>query len=423
MKHIVKFEKIVSEGKALGYLDGRACFVIGPLPGETAEVRVTKEKKNYVEAELEVVTVASKHRRPAAEDHYLACSPWQGVDYTYQLELKRQMLAEVFARPELKLPVAGMVAAPEATGYRNKLEFSLLTGADKQMSLAFHTRNSSTGLVALPKGCVLGSEAMNKAALGLLERLNTMNISGYIEALTIRQSHTTGELLAVVALHQVPKRDWSDLMRPELASLVVTRVRRGQHELVWHTGDLTLSDTVGGVELAYPYDGFFQTNVPMFERALEQIMAAVPQGARVVDLYGGVGAIGLPLAKRSSDVVSVEIDKPAVKQAEANARAAGLTNYRAVASMAERLDPMLLAKADCIIVDPPRAGLHERVVGALLDAAPKRIIYLSCNPVTQARDMMSLSEHYRAKSVTGFDFYPGTLHLESLVILDRVSAA
>src|SRR5690242_8690383 len=103
MPHTVEFKKIVSEGKALGYLDGRACFCVGPLPGESAIVEVSKSKSNFVEATQREIVLASPHRHEPSEDHYMLCSPWQGVDYEYQLELKRQMLTESMARPELGL--------------------------------------------------------------------------------------------------------------------------------------------------------------------------------------------------------------------------------------------------------------------------------------------------------------------------------
>jgi 23S rRNA (uracil1939-C5)-methyltransferase len=353
----------------------------------------------------------------------MLCSPWQGVDYAYQLELKRQMLTESMARPELGLAVTDMVGAPSPLGYRNKLEFALLAGEERHLQLAFHARGSDTQLVALPDGCALGSEAMNKAALALLEKINAYKIAGYIDSVTIRQSQTDGKIVAVVALHQKAKRDWSDLKIPELAGVVVTLVRKdGRHEKLWQTDETELTEMVGGVELRYPYDGFFQVNLPCFNGALEQIIDAVPEGSKVVDLYGGAGTIGLPVARKARRVVGVEIDPESVDQANANAARAGLANYEAMAVSAERMSADVLRDVDLVIVDPPRAGLGRRVVDMLLEAAPQRIIYLSCNPVTQARDLILLKDAYKTSGVTGFDFYPGTLHLESLAILDRVQA-
>jgi 23S rRNA (uracil1939-C5)-methyltransferase len=416
----VTFEKIVGGGKALGYLDGRPCFAAGPLPGETADVVIIKDKPGFIEVGVVKIIGPAPQRNLPAEDHYLSCSPWQGVQYDYQLELKRTVLADAFARPGLELAIIDMVGASNQLGYRNKLEFSVKP-SDGRLDLAFHERGSYEGLVPLPHGCTLGSEAMNKAALELIARAHKLKLGGYMETLTVRQSSDTGQILGHIALHQVPKRDWSDLAVPRLAGVVVSRVRRRvDHELIWNTGETQLTDKLGGVELTYPYNAFFQTNVEMFELVLKAILAAMPRNARIVDLYGGVGTIGLAAAKFSTEVLGVEINESSVKLAQENADKAGLTNYRAIATMAQRLNPELLAGVDCVVVDPPRAGLELQVVKSLLAAAPARIIYLSCNPSTQARDILLLKDKYSPSDVTGFDLYPGTLHLESLVVLDRI---
>src|SRR6185369_7199978 len=294
------------------------CFAAGPLPGEVAEVEIARDKPGFIEANVVRITVASPRRQAAAEDDFLECSPWQGVDYEFQTELKRAMLADAFGHPKLSLPVTDMIVGDGRLGYRNKLEFSLKKGENS--SLAFHTRGSYEDLVALPHGCKLGSEAMNKAAGLVLSRIDALKLAGYVETLTIRQSISSGALLGVVALHQVPKRDWSDLSVPGLSGLVVTRVRhRDEHEMIWHTGEAELVEKVGGLELAYPFDGFFQTNPPMFERALARILAAVPKDCNVVDLYGGVGSIGLAVAAVSREVVGVEINLSSTEMAMANA--------------------------------------------------------------------------------------------------------
>ncbi len=420
MTHTITFEKIVGGGKALGYLDGRPCFAAGALPGETAEVVIIKDKPSFVEASVAKIITPAPQRNQPAEDHYLSCSPWQGVEYAYQLELKKVVLADAFARPGLEVPVADMIGAKNRFGYRNKLEFSVKPG-DNRLDLAFHERGSYEGLVALPHGCKLGSEAMNEAAVELIDRAHKLKLDGYMETLTVRQSMDTGRILGHIALHQVPKRDWSDLAVPGLAGVVVSRVRRRvDHELIWNTGETQLTDTLGGVKLTYPFNAFFQTNVEMFEVVLQSILAAMPRNARIVDLYGGVGTIGLAAAKFSKDVLGVEINASSVELAKLNAEAAGLTNYRSLATMAQRLSPELLAGVDCVVVDPPRAGLELQVVKTLIAAAPAKIIYLSCNPATQARDVLLLKDAYRTAGVTGYDLYPGTLHLESLVVLDRI---
>jgi 23S rRNA (uracil1939-C5)-methyltransferase len=413
----VKFEKVVGEGMGLGYLDGKVCFAAGPLPGEVAEVEVVKDKPGYAQAQVVRFIETSDRRQAPSEEHYLSCSPWQGVDYDYQLELKRGVLGECFARPDLKLPVAELVPAPAQLGYRNKLEFSVINGPAP--ALAFHARGSFPGLTPLPRGCALGHADMNAAALALAKRAGELKLED-IQTITIRRSELTGRLLAQMVLERPPKRHWPELMVPDLSGLVVSRAQgRRDHLPIWKTGETWLRDRLGGVELGYPYDGFFQTNVPMFEQILTRIVAAVPDGATLVDLYGGVGTIGLAAAHKCRHVTGVEIAAASVEAALANAGRGGFSNYEAVAVAAGALDPGVLADANCVVVDPPRAGLERRTVEAILKAAPARIIYLSCNPATQARDLLLLAPDYTSGAVTGFDLYPGTLHLESLVILEH----
>ena len=423
----VRFDKIVPEGKAMGYWQGRALFAVGPLPGEEARVRVTRRKKDWAEGVVQEWVETSPRRGEASETHYLSCSPWQAVEYDYQLELKRGMLAEVYARPELAaagLRVGEVMASPQRFGYRNKLEFSLWEAGAKgsgKLELAFHERGSWKYLLPAPHGCLLGTEAMNQAAETVVERVNELDLVGVADTLTVRQSHTHGQVITVLLVKDTVERDWSKLVVPQVAGVAVVRkLRHDTYETLWQHGELMLRETVGGVKLIYPWDSFFQVNLPAFEAALGRVLAEIKPGAQVIDLYGGAGTIGLPAARVAARVVGVEIVQSSVDLANRNADINGLTNYRALAIAGEKLDPSVLAGADTIIVDPPRAGLHPKVVDMLLAARPERIIYLSCNPVTQARDVTLLLAAYKPSGpVVGFDFYPGTLHLESLVTLAR----
>ena len=417
----VTFEKVVPDGNGLGRFDGKALFVPGVLPGETARVSVSGRKKTWARGQIIEVTQPSKHRHKASEAHFMSCSPWQGVEYDYQAQLKRSMLAELYSRPELTREVARFEQAPAASGYRNKLEFSVRTDEYGELSLCFHARGSYTELIDTPAGCVLGSEAMNDAALGVLDVLRRLDVADYAETLTVRQSVHTGGVIAVMQVKRAIKRDWPLLGSLGLQGVAVVRPNGDRTTtMLWSTGSMVLRERLGGLELDYPWDSFFQVNVAMFEKTLADVMAAVPAGGRVIDLYGGAGTIGLALAAQSSQVVGVEISTASVELAAANARTNAISNYRSVASAAERMDPELLTGADTVVLDPPRAGLHPRVIDYLLQAMPTRIVYVSCNPVTQVRDCLLLqAAGYEVGEPTGYDFYPGTFHLESLVVLAR----
>jgi 23S rRNA (uracil1939-C5)-methyltransferase len=423
MSEKVTFQKVVADGQALGYWHEKALFVPGPLADETATIDVTNEKTKSAQGIVIDYITPSVHRHEALEAHYGACSPWQSVDYAYQLEMKTLMLKEAFSRPGLELEIEEVIGSEQPLGYRNKLEFRFLKTAAGELSLAFHYRGNNTALIAAPAGCVLGSSRMNEAATRLAHLLTKMGLAGEAESLMIRESQTGNGMIAIITLKQVVTNNWLQLKLNELTGVaVITKPRRRQAEIIWSEGSLALGETVGGVEQYYPYDSFFQTNVPMFERALERIVDRVPSGSRVVDLYGGAGTIGLAVAAAGAlSVVGVDIVRASVEVARRNGKRNGLTNYRAIIAASERVDPAIIRSADVVIIDPPRAGLAAKVAETLLECAPKQIIYLSCNPITQARDVMLFQAGgYALSKPIGYDFYHGTLHLESLIILTKL---
>lgn len=419
MNDFPHFDRIVPEGKAMAFWNDKALFCVGPLPDEVAKVRVIREKKSWAEAAVEEIVTASPHRHEPREDHFLSCSPWQGVDYPYQLELKKQMLAEIYGRPELTLEVGEFAASPQQFGYRNKLEFSLVN-IKGLLQLAFHTRGTSDRYVMAPGGCVLGSDALNAAAVAVLDGLNELNLKKVAQSLILRES-SDGQIIAVVILREKAACELAPLAELPIDGIVVAlKQLPDTFKPLWSHGISELSEMVGDVTVSYPWDSFFQVNPPAFANALGDIVRHIDPKHFVADLYGGAGTIGLPVAKVAKKVVGIEISASAVKLANENADKNELENYQAYAVASEKMNPEVMRGVETVIVDPPRSGLHAKVIEYLLEAMPKRIIYLSCNPVTQVRDVMLLTRDYKPSKLTGYDFYPGTLHLESLVVLDRI---
>ncbi len=418
MSHIVRFEKIVPEGKALGHLkDGRAVFAIGPLPGELARISLRKQKRTYAEASLREIVEPSPQRTQVAEDHCLSCSPWQSVDYSYQLELKQDMLIEAFRQHHLDVPIEPCMPAPNHLHYRNRLDFSVVPDNDR-LQLAFHVRGAWDNYVALPDGCQLGSDIMNDAALNLIFQLNERGLAPMPSTITVRHARSTEQLLTI--LTTTANADWSHIQSEKLGNFAVARPLPGSGApgpLIYNRDEPAITEHITGIDISYPYDAFFQANTAVFEKSLEDITRWVQGSPTIVELYSGVGAIGLPLAARGAAVHGIETVSSAVEYAKRNAKANNLPRYSAEVVAAEQMSASILKTADTVIVDPPRAGLHPNVISWLLEAHPGQIIYLSCNPVTQARDLAALSPAYACKSVRGYDFYPGTLHIESLAIL------
>lgn len=337
MSQVIKFEKIVPEGKALGRLeDGRALFCIGPLPGETARVGIRKQKRRYAEAVQREILEPSPQRNGSAEEHALICSPWQDVAYDYQCELKAEMLAESMRQHQVEIPAIGFEKAPEQFGYRNRLDYTVAP-IDGRLQLAFHQRGSWDNLTALPDGCKLGSAAMNAAAHNLVAQLNDLEIPLETATITVRYAPTTKQLLTILTTEL--KADWKRIDPKKLGNFLVAKPLAGSGApggLSFQAGDSYITERLAGLDIAYPYNSFFQTNTAAFETALQQIIAAAKDAKQIVELYSGVGAIGLPLAAAGAQVRGIEIVPAAVEFAERNARANSIATYEAVAVAAER---------------------------------------------------------------------------------------
>jgi 23S rRNA (uracil1939-C5)-methyltransferase len=179
-------------------------------------------------------------------------------------------------------------------------------------------------------------------------------------------------------------------------------------------GNIVLHDSIRGVNFSYATEGFFQVNIPMYEQALADMKSWLQDG-KVVDMYSGVGTIGLTIG--GPEATLIEIDEHAVR--EMNANIAALKSSAIAVHAASELAVEYITGDACIVLDPPRAGLHHDVIDRLLETKPSRIIYLSCNPVTQARDVALLAEVYGIKAHTGYNFFPATPHIEHLVVLDK----
>lgn len=436
-------DSLTPEGKGYLFYKNKHLYVIGALPGETVRCRIVKKRKLYREAVVEEVLSPSPYRIAGAssnpvEDHYLSCSPWQPVEYDHQIQLKRKMLVDAFAEAGIDLdqtqtPRESVVVhgAPEKerVGYRTKLEFSFWN-EDGRMYIAFHKRGSPFIKTALPQGCILGSDAMNNAALAIVDRLNQLQIEkNDLKVLIIRESKTTQK---VTALLLTKRQDLSIEMSlaslqgtvPELNGLMIASSPplspAAIIETVLHKeGEMDLEESIEGLKISYPHDGFFQNHIPQFSRALQRIQEYTPPSQKIVELYSGAGTIGLNLHTKATELIGVEIVPSAVHYARVNASQNKIANYTIIEAPSEQMPPDTLAQTDVLVVDPPRSGMHGDVIEMITTNLPQRIIYLSCNPVTQARDVALLSEHYSLSVLEGYDFYPHVLHLEALVVLDR----
>lgn len=420
----LEFKKIVGEGKALGRSEGKVVFCYGVLPEETARVRVTFEKKNFAEAELiEIVTPSPKRVAPK-EDHYLSCSPWQVMEYGFQCEIKKGLIEDLlYQTTKETIRLDKFYGAKEIFGYRTKIEYSF-TGEPGALSFAFHKRGNYLEKYLLPEGCALMSPATNAVALKILETLNSLKFStADLKTLIIREAKTPGSRVAALYM----KRE--DIVLPEMKfdglngflaiySNPLSSVSQVDG-IVNSWGDDFVTEEILGSKFSYGFDCFFQNNIELFSEALKEIRAAAFKCGKLVDLYSGVGVIGLTLRDLAEKVIAVEASPNSAKYAALNAQANGASNFEMVCSMSEKADECLFGGTDILVLDPPRAGLHNKVIKCIMEILPKRIIYLSCNPITQGRDAAFFLEKYKIVRSAGFDFYPNTPHSETLLVFER----
>lgn len=381
----VKIEKLVPGGQALGELsDGRKVFVWGALPNETVKVQLTKSKKHYAEAVTTEILTATPERIEPRDECYLSTSPWQIMTETAETKYKSELVTEVFRQEHIELPYAEIKGDGKFWQYRNKMEYSFWWDHDTaKIWPAFHRRGSHQKI--------------------LVKSSNIERPEIWAEAQrVINQLNADGE---------EARKYQSLLIRCNQAGQVSGALFENGKS---HPTMANLTDTILGEAYTYSPNGFFQINLPVYEMALNEIKQHLDDSSRVVDMYSGVGTIGLSVA-RDRQLTLVETDNSAFRELQNNVPS-DRADIRTIHAKSEEALDYITSDA-CIIVDPPRAGLDDKVVGRILETQPKRVIYLSCNPATQARDVALLSAKYSITHAQPFNFFPRTPHIENLIVL------
>lgn len=412
----VKIDKLVHGGQGIGVgPDGRKVFVWNALPGETVIARIIKAKRSYAEAIATEVVVSSNERIAPSEDNYLATSPWQMMAFEAENAYKSVIVDELFAHENVQLPShAPTIHDDREWGYRNKMEYSFW-GDENGLHLAMHQRGSHGKHII--EGSKLAMPEIDSAARAMRDCLNKLNVrAGDLKTLILRASKD-GRVVAslFVKVETFASLQLAgDLMglrvyfsNPKSPASVSTK-------LIQEVGVCELTDTLLEKTFMYDVDSFFQVNIPVFEKALEDIRQN-NQTAHITDMYAGVGSIGLSLP--SSYINLVELDPATVAMARRNAEESDVSVSVIEASTETALS--YISSDQPIIFDPPRAGLHAKVIDTCLEALPPQITYLSCNPATQARDLALLQSAYNIEAFRIYNFFPRTPHIETLAILHR----
>ena len=480
----VTIDDLAFGGEGVGRIDGYVIFVRGGIPGDRLQVRLDQARARFGRASVEAILTPSPHRVEAPCQYFGRCGGCrlQHIDYAAQLSFKSKQVVDALERlgglPPIE--VRPILAAPETYGYRNKMEFTVARerqgrissqdaadepeaqfepkdegvrrglsgsaarrGLSQELIVGLHEAERYDRVLAVDR-CLLQSERMNalldEARRFFVERGLTAyeqdSGEGLLRFLMLREGRRTDEAMVNVVTSSPAVSELEPLAGrlaarvKETASVVMNvnpkkaSVAVGVEEHLLGGRD-HIRESVGGLSFQVSANSFFQTNTAQAERLFAIVLeaAALTGDETVFDLYAGTGAISLLLAARSRWVYGVEVAQAAVDDAARNAAANGIANCTFLAGEVRFVLPELIAQgvtAQVVVADPPRAGFHPKALSALAHLAPARIIYISCNPATLARDLGDLARAgYRVEWVQPVDMFPHTPHIEAVARLER----
>ena len=447
-----------AEGKAVGRdANGKIVFAAFAMPGDIADVQVVKKRKGFMEGRVTQFHKMSPDRREPFCVHFGTCGgcKWQHLPYALQLKYKQKQVDDNLQRicgpnAEEVLPIAG---AGNETHYRNKLEYTFsnrrwLTGPRPEgdhahtFGLGFHMPGMFDRILDIEQ-CWLQEEPSNEIRLAIRDFAiengytfyDAREQHGLLRNLILR-NNLKGEWMLILVFHQNDKDAIENLLAfardrfPRLTSIQYV-INSKQNDSIadlkvrrFHGADF-LTEEMEGLQFRIGPKSFFQTNTSQALRLYQIVreMAALKGDEHLYDLYTGTGTIALFLARHLKSVVGVEYVEEAVADARVNALENGIENTQFVAGdLGKMFDDAFVekyGKPDIIISDPPRAGMHPKVIQQILKLAPEKIVYVSCNPGTQARDMEMLKETYHLKLTQAVDMFPQTQHVENVALLVR----
>ena len=453
----IEITGIAAEGKALARVDEQVVFVPYCVPGDIVNLQVTKKKHSFMEARVESIVRPSDKRCEAVCRHYGTCGgcKWQILPYDEQLRWKRQQVEDNLRRiGKVELPdISPTLGSSRIYGYRNKLEFTfadhkwltteqMKAGVPFEPGLGFHIPNCFDKVLDIQE-CHLMPDINNRLRNHIREYAVSHGLSFYNErthegelrTLVLRSNHK-GEIMLVVVfgseMTEAGRAMMDDIKTqfPEIVSLMycinmkMNDTIGDQEVLLWHGQDHIMEE-MEGLRFKVGPKSFYQTNTAQAYELYKvaRDFAALTGGELVYDLYTGTGTIANFVAKQAKQVIGIEYVPEAIENAKVNSQLNNITNTLFFAGdMKDILTDSFIAtygRPDVIITDPPRAGMHEDVVRVIMNAAPGRIVYVSCNPATQARDISLLDPLYKVTAVQPVDMFPHTQHVENVVRLEK----
>lgn len=455
----VTITDIAAEGKAIAKQDNKVIFVPFVVPGDVVDLQVTRKKNSYMEARAIHFHSYSAQRENPFCQHFGTCGgcKWQMLPYAEQLRYKQKQVVDNLTRiGKVELPpISPILGSAKTTFYRNKLEFTFsnkkwLSFEDMQNNtehenmngLGFHIPGLFDKVLDIHK-CWLQDDISNQIRNAIrtyafehqLSFFDLRRQEGFLRNIVIRTS-TTGEVMLIVVFFYHDENAQNALLQyiadtfPGITSLLYIINSKANdtitdREVFVYKGSDHIFEEMEGLRFKIGPKSFYQTNSTQAYELYKvaRNFAQLTGNELVYDLYTGTGTIANFVAKYSKQVVGIEYVPEAIEDAKVNAQINGITNTLFYAGdMKDILNTEFIekhGKPDVIITDPPRAGMHDDVIKAILFAAPQRIVYVSCNPATQARDLSLLDQQYQVKAVQPVDMFPHTHHVENVVLLEK----
>ncbi len=418
---LVEIEKLIYGGMGFTRVDGKATFVPGGVPGDLLEVSVVRDKRTFAEAKIERILRPSPERVASQCAVFGACGgcQWQHINYTFQLKAKEQILIETLLRIGglTELNIEPIVSSPDAYGYRDRVTLSAWL-EDRKFKLGYHERGQSARVAI--NGCPIAAELINSE----INKLNEFFLRDQYDSLPFNRINIASDgagAYVTFSFVKISPEIWVDSPSnkdDELGGILKGPDSEDAEEHI-------LQIELLGLKLNSVPSIFRQANSEINEQLVGTVLAwaELERHEEVLDLFCGVGNFSLSLSRLARRVLGVDISGKAISLARENSKVNTIENVNFVRSSVAsflRRNSQQKAKFDVIVLDPPREGARD-ILEDLLMLSPKRIIYVSCNPSTLARDLKTLTENeYRVDKIRPFDMFPQTFHIECVVLLRRV---
>ena len=432
----VEITDMNNEGNGICRIDNTVVFVIGAVTGDKCVIKNIKNAKNYGVAVIDELTEPSSHRvSPLC--HYKHCGGcvFNNISYEYELEIKKRVVEGAFLRTGINIPVADTYGTPDFKSYRNKAQFPVGYDKNGRLSFGYYAKRShdivfcDKCVIAYPEFTEIAKTVCASAASHGVTAYDEQSGKGVLRHICMRHGKGGITLTLVINADGLTGADETvkDVISAHKSVIgIFINVNKENTNIIYGDkfiniyGKDKLRDTLCGYEFNISPSSFYQVNhdccEALYNKAAE--LLNVNGDETVVDLYCGIGTVGICAAPKAKRLIGIEVVGDAVKNARVNAELNGVSNaefYRGDSSIIRSVTD----KADVIIIDPPRKGLDEKVISAILDIKPEKLLYISCDPNTLARDLKILLEHYAADKAYPFNMFPRTSHVETVVLMTK----